>query len=140
MTQISQLVQNVLTTNSKKLECETEKRTAIPKHWISALFVKFQIIFGSKWTSLIDGLEEQYVAEWSVGLNPLTGKQIKLGLSLCRFLEWPPNMSEFIRLCVSEKIEKVHASHKPAILPPIVKVNKKLARASIDKLKTILGT
>lgn len=102
--------------------------------------MKFQITFGSKWTSIIDNMENEYITEWCEGLSQLNGKQIKLGLSLCRFLEWPPSMSEFIRLCVSERAEKIHPSHKPAIMPPKVSVNKTVARAAINDLKTILGT
>ena len=110
------------------------------RSWISALFSKFQIIYGSKWTSQIAGLEDLYIDEWREGLKNLNGKQIKNGLNECRLQDWPPSMGEFVKLCIGPEIPRVNcAAYKPFKSLPKPKVDKDKARAAIDEMKIKLS-
>lgn len=89
--------------------------TAFPITWISALFKKFQGIYGHKFTSSIDGIEEIAAREWSRGLAGLTGDQIAVGLEKCAMRkltpgeeDWPPTPGEFRALCLPECVPMIH--------------------------------
>ena len=86
-----QSAQNNIKTNSEKSQSETSNKTVIPFAWISALFAKFQVRYGHKWVSTIEGIEETAVTEWSQGLAGLTGAQIKFGLDNLTD-DWPPSL------------------------------------------------
>jgi hypothetical protein len=73
-------------------------RSELPKHWVSALFKKFQARYGHKWMAAIDGIEELAVGEWARELSGLTGEAIRAGLDAWDG-DWPPSAPEFARLC-----------------------------------------
>lgn len=107
---------------------ETSKKTDIPTSWVSALFKHFQVIYGHKFTTIIDGLENLAVSEWSASLEGLTGEQIKSGLRMCGTRkiangqeDWPPTPAEFRMMCLPEKMPAYHHDYvalpKPATNP-----------------------
>lgn len=75
----------------------------MPIQWVSALFSKFQVRYGHKWVSVIEGIEETAVTEWSQGLAGLTGEQIKFGLDNLTD-EWPPSLPAFRAACTGKGV------------------------------------
>lgn len=88
--------------NSMRSQEETSRKMALPKHWVSALFKKFQARYLHRWTSAIDGIEEVSVDEWGRKLAGLTGDQIRHGLDSWSG-EWPPTADEFRDCCLGKK-------------------------------------
>lgn len=87
-------------------------KTGIPISWVSALFAKFQVRYGHKWVSTIEGIEETAVTEWSQGLAGLTGEQIKFGLdSLVD--EWPPSLPAFRAACTGKGVNDFGLDYVP---------------------------
>ena len=78
--------------------------TGLPAHWVSALFKKFQVRYGHKFTTSIDGLESLAIDEWAKGLSGVTGEQIKHGLEVWAG-EWPPSLAEFRDVCTGKSKE-----------------------------------
>ena len=71
--------------------------------WIEQLFLRFNSIWGKKWSEHIPPGEIaiQAVKEWSEGLAGIQGHDIKQALDHCRInLEWPPSIAEFRNLCL----------------------------------------
>lgn len=77
----------------KKTECQPIRHA-----WIAQIFKKFQVRYGHKWSSFIDGIEELAVQEWSEQLSGLTGDEIKYGLDTWKE-DWPPSSVEFVKCC-----------------------------------------
>jgi hypothetical protein len=97
-------------------------------------------MFGTKWTIQISGLEDQYYDGWGEGLRHLNGSQIKTGLAHCRFLEWPPTLGEFIKLCESEDAKKsLGPAYQDYKLLPKPKSDKTKVRNEINQMKILLG-
>lgn len=65
---------------------------------MSALFKKFQALYGHKWMAAIDGIEKLAVDEWARELAGLSGDAIRAGLDAWDS-DWPPSAPEFARLC-----------------------------------------
>lgn len=86
-------------TNSQRLP---ETRDRLPINWVTALFAKFQVRYGHKWISQIDGVEELAVNEWAERLGGLSGEQIKFGLDNWDG-DWPPSADEFKKACLNKK-------------------------------------
>lgn len=117
--------QNALATPSTTSRDKMPPPTGFPLTWVSALFKRFQAIYGQKFTSKIDGIEKLAVHEWSVGLAGLTSSQVKTGLEKCltRKLEpgeqdWPPTPAEFRAMCLPEKVWHYHRSYIALPRPP----------------------
>jgi len=96
-----------------------------PTTWVSALFKRFQAIYGQRFTSRIDGIEAAAVREWAGALHGLNGDQIQAGLLKCatRKLEpgqedWPPTPAEFRALCLPEKRDPIHRDYVALPRPP----------------------
>lgn len=113
-----------------------------PLTWTSALFKRFQAIYGSKFTAKIDGIERMAVREWSIALRGLTGSQIKAGIEKCltKKLEawqedWPPTPAEFRAMCLPERVPAIHRDYIALPKPPQDKdVVKKSLEAIMQKL------
>ena len=71
--------------------------------WVSALFSKFQVRYGHKWTSAMPSPEliRLGVCEWSEQLAGLTGEQVKKGLNSWSS-DWPPSCTEFRSACLNK--------------------------------------
>lgn len=106
----------------------TLRKTDIPTSWVSALFKHFQVIYGHKFTTIIDGLESLAVQEWSTSLEGLTGEQIKSGLRMCGTRkiangseDWPPTPAEFRAMCLPDVVPAIHREYvslpRPAVDP-----------------------
>lgn len=126
-----------------KSQDETLNRTAIPTSWISALFKHFQVIYGHKFTTIVDGLESLAVQEWSSALSGLTGDQIKEGLRMCGMRkitngseDWPPTPAEFRFMCLPAKLDPIHRDYV-SLPKPIIDPAK--AEEQIEAMKKILG-
>lgn len=91
---------------------------ALPINWISTLFLRFQSIYGHKFTSTIQGIEDIATTEWANGMAGITGEQIKCGLEKCAKKklnpgeqDWPPTLAEFRALCLPEPIPAAHRDY-----------------------------
>lgn len=126
------------------------KKTGLPKHWISALFKKWQARYGHKWVSAIDGIEELAVNEWAQVLEGITGEQIAYGLELWEE-SWPPSAPEFKAACLGSVKNRFGLDYIPECYreKPIVDESKllssdqrdasrKAGREEIDKMKDLL--
>lgn len=96
----------------------TSKKMALPINWISALFLRFQAIYGHKFTSTIQGIEDIATTEWANGMAGITGEQIKCGLEKCAQKklqsgeqDWPPTLAEFRALCLPERVPAAHRDY-----------------------------
>lgn len=132
VSQTLEAAQSALATRSTTSRTETRLNTEFPQTWVSALFKRFQAIYGQKFTSRIDGIEHLAVREWATGLSGLTGRQIKTGIEKCltRKLapgkeDWPPTPAEFRSMCLPERLEPIHRSYislpKPIQDPEVAK-------------------
>lgn len=117
--------QNALATPSTTSRDKMPPPTGFPLTWVSALFKRFQAIYGQKFTSKIDGIEKLAVREWSIGLEGLNSLQIKSGLEKCltKKLEpgeqdWPPTPAEFRAMCLPEKAPHYHRDYVALPRPP----------------------
>lgn len=69
-------------------------------------------MYGHKWVSQIDGLEEIAVSEWSQGLAGLTGDDIKRGLNNLTD-EWPPSLPAFRAACEGKSVNGFGLDYVP---------------------------
>ena len=126
MEKINDLAQNALATNSTISPDEISSKTGIPTSWVSALFKHFQVIYGHRFVSMYDGIEDFAAKQWSASLTGLTGEQIKSGLRACGTRkiangkeDWPPTPAEFRGMCLPEVVPKIHREYvslpKPAV-------------------------
>lgn len=130
--EILERAQNAISTNSTKSQNATIKKTGLPITWVSAIFKKFAIRYHYKWSSAMDGIEDDAIKEWSIGLDGLTGEQIKHGLESWKS-EWPPSLPEFREICE----QKSKALHKPYIPLPAPTVDKSKAQEYIDSMRKL---
>ena len=107
-----QAAQNNIKTNSEKSRKETSNITGLPTSWVSLLFAKFQVRYGHKWVSTIEGIEETAVTEWSQGLAGLTGEQIKFGLDNLTD-DWPPSLPAFRAACTGKGVNGFGLDYVP---------------------------
>ena len=77
----------------------SKKSEPMPAHWVAALFARFQALYGHRWTSAIDGIEQQAVEAWGDALAGLTGEQIRAGVDTLAD-EWPPSAPRFRLHCL----------------------------------------
>jgi hypothetical protein len=117
-------------------------KTAIPTSWVSALFKHFQVIYGHKFNSMIDGIEDLAAREWAGALEGLTGEQIKSGLRLCGMRkiqvgkeDWPPTPAEFRAMCLPELVPAIHRDY---ISLPRPEHKPELIDEAISKMRAIL--
>ncbi len=143
MEKIHEAAQSALQTGSMTSPGETLSETGLPKTWISALFKHFQVIYGHKFNSVIDGVEDLAVKKWAEALDGLTGEQIKTGLRMCGTRkiqvgseDWPPTPAEFRAMCLPEVVPAIHREYvslpRPAVEPE--KIQQHIA-AMRDRLK-----
>ena len=125
VSQTLEAAQNELATRSTTSRDKMPPSTGFPQTWVSALFKRFQAIYGQKFTSKIDGIEKLAVREWSIGLDGLTSSQIKAGLEKCltRKIEpgeqdWPPTPAEFRAMCLPERVPAIHRDYVALPKPP----------------------
>lgn len=102
------------------------RRTGLPKSWTSALFKHFQVLYGHKFVSAYEGIEDFAAQKWSEVLKDITAQQIKEGLRKCgeRKIrngqeDWPPTPAEFRAMCIPERVEPIHRDYislpRPAV-------------------------
>lgn len=119
------------------------KKTGIPTSWVSALFKHFQVLYGHRFVSMYDGIEDFAAKQWSVSLNGITGEQIKAGLRKCgeRKIQsgesdWPPTPAEFRSMCLPEKVDPIHREYIPLPRPA---VDHNVINDHISKMRKMLG-
>lgn len=128
-----------------RLPQETSRRTALPTHWVTELFKKFQSRYLSKWTKPIEGIEEQAVQEWAIKLGRLNGDQLKHGLDTWNG-DWPPSADEFLKCCLGE-LDLTGWEHKTAAYQTIPqshrltqkKADRETAKESMKEIRKKLG-
>jgi len=62
--------------------------------------------------SVIEGIEETAVTEWSQGLAGLSGEQIKFGLDSLTD-EWPPSLPAFRAACLGKGLNEFGLDYVP---------------------------
>ena len=104
--------------------------------WVAALFVKFQVLYGNKWTSNYPSHELRTLAieEWSRMLGGLSAEEIRRGLDTWKG-EWPPTAGEFRSVC--EPIRK-KAAHKLFQALPRPEPSREEGLRHIAKMKEML--
>lgn len=85
----------------------------LPKHWVSAIFEKFDVRYPHKWASGIEGREERAIDEWAHVLDGLTGDDIKHGFENWKS-DWPPSVYEFLKACRGGSKNEHGLNHTPA--------------------------
>lgn len=87
-------------------------KNAIPQHWIESLFEKMLFTYGSKFTDQWNGVDLDGLKKfWAEKLGELRPEQLKVGVSKLSTLDWPPSLSQFIKLCC-HSIESVNAYYE----------------------------
>jgi hypothetical protein len=72
---------------------------------IDYLFKRFFYIWDRKWAEKLDGMEQGKKDEWKSSISGLTRKQLDAGINEARNqFKWPPEIAEFLPLCLGEKI------------------------------------
>lgn len=77
-------------------------RNWLPKHWATALYRRFAMMYLGKFTSSFQNQEtiDEWCSVWAEGMAGLSGEQIKAGIAYCgQKHEWPPTMAEFRACC-----------------------------------------
>jgi hypothetical protein len=110
------------------------------KTWIAALFKKFELIWGEKWTRGY-GDEKHMQAmmnEWQGGLANLSGTDVEYALTKLRATaEWPPTIASFIEASKLEKPQDVPGGLGYKRLPT-PKVNPKTPERELAKMRELL--
>lgn len=87
---------------------------------MSALFSKFQVRYGAKWTSALSSPEliRLAVTEWSEQLAGVTGEQVRRGLAVWDE-DWPPSSPQFRKACLGSA-GSLHntAAYRPFVALP----------------------
>ena len=104
---------------------------------MSALFSKFQVRYGHKWTSAMptEELTRLAVSEWSGQLGGLTGDDVRRGLDAWRE-DWPPSAPQFRRCCLAGN-DVLHkgAAYKPFVRLPKPQRDKRVGSAALADMR-----
>ena len=125
-----------LATRSEQSPPKTSKKTALPKSWISALFLSLNARYTHKWASAIDGIEGEAIDEWGDVLAGLNGADIKRGLDMWRD-DWPPTAHEFRKACKQYATAAHRSFDKSKALEH--KPDPEIAKTAINELKKKVG-
>lgn len=96
----------------------TEQSTfnAIPIKWVDKIFERFMVLYGRKFAEMWAGIPEDGLKKaWAEDLAQYKSRPeaIKWALEACKRLDWPPTMSEFLKLC-EQAPKPIEALHLPA--------------------------
>jgi hypothetical protein len=77
-----------------------QSSTALPLAWIERIFDRFTTRYGSRFLDMWAALDPNDLKRaWAEELAGLSGEEIKRGLEKCKFLNFPPTLPEFFKLC-----------------------------------------
>lgn len=107
---------------------------------MSALFSKFQVRYGAKWTSALSSPEliRLAVTEWSEQLAGVTGEQVRRGLAVWAE-DWPPSSPQFRKACLGAS-GNLHntAAYKPFVALPRPPRDMALAGDALEGMRKLL--
>lgn len=71
---------------------------------MSALFLKFHIAWGNKWTDNLKAVGiSPMISEWSDGLKEFAEADMNRGFAKCRdTMDWPPSIAQFRKACTQD--------------------------------------
>ena len=72
---------------------------SLSAEWIDRLFIRFNQMFGNKFTSQIAADIAGTKRAWADGLAGFTGAEIARGLTASLDAAWPPSLPEFRAMC-----------------------------------------
>jgi hypothetical protein len=89
-----------------------------PKHWVEALFKRFSVMYGSKWTAMWADVPMADVLDaWQEDLNGVNAEQVKRALDYLKANNpFPPTLPEFLSVCRQFKALPQNVTYLPA--PP----------------------
>jgi hypothetical protein len=87
-----------------------------PKDWVEALFRRFAVMYGSKWTAMWADVPIADVMDaWREDLNGVTGEQVKRALEHCKsHCPFPPTLPEFLGVCRQFRVTGQSVPYLPA--------------------------
>ncbi len=123
MDEITKAMQSELATPSNKSQEKISSKTDLPNSWIAWLFKKFQIRYGHKWTSRIDGIEREAVQEWASELSGLTSNEFRTGYEAWKD-SWPPSIDEYRDSCKPNKNNEFGLGYTPEVYRQSAETNR----------------
>ena len=116
---------------------------SLDKAWTSALFSRFEGIWGNAWTDKFrsERMMEIALEEWAIGLYGLSGEHIKRGLDAARaHCKWPPSIAEFLDLALDRgNWEHKSEAYKPAQLALPKPRNPEIAKGGFKAMRDVLN-
>lgn len=85
---------------ARPVETSPQNRSALPDHWVDALFSRLSAMYGSRFADLWRGCDLAAVkATWAADLAVMSRDELAAGVAACRSRDWPPTLPEFMKLC-----------------------------------------
>lgn len=87
-----------------------------PKVWIEALFKRFSVMYGSKWSAMWADVPMADVMDaWQEDLRGINGDQVKRALEHCKsHCPFPPTLPEFLSICRQFRVAPQNVPYLPA--------------------------
>lgn len=87
-----------------------------PSAWVEALFKRFAVMYGSKWTAMWADVPMADVLDaWRHDLAGVSGDQVKRALEHCKsHCPFPPTLPEFVGFCRQFRVEPQNVPYLPA--------------------------
>jgi hypothetical protein len=87
-----------------------------PRVWVEALFKRFAVMYGSKWTAMWADVPMGDVLDgWQDDLRGINGDQIKRALEHCKsHCPFPPTLPEFVGICRQFRVQPQNVRYLPA--------------------------
>ena len=97
-----------------------------PKHWVEALFKRFSVMYGSKWSAMWADVPMADVLDaWQEDLKGVQAEQVKRALEYLKANNpFPPTLPEFLGICRQFKALPQNVAYLPAPrskMPPEIK-------------------
>lgn len=102
--------------------------SALPKHWIAALFSKMNAFYGSKFAAMWSSSKPEEVQKaWAIELAKLSREQLKAGSDALTAFAKPPTLPEFVAHCKQQRAEQA------ASTAPKLSNEKRADQATVDE-------
>jgi hypothetical protein len=87
-----------------------------PRVWVEALFKRFAVMYGSKWTAMWADVPMGDVLDgWQDDLRGINGDQIKRALEHCKsHCPFPPTLPEFVGICRQFRVQPQNVRYLPS--------------------------
>jgi hypothetical protein len=87
-----------------------------PKHWTEALFKRFSVMYGSKWSAMwADVPMADVIDAWQEDLNGVNAEQVKRALDYLKANNpFPPTLPQFLSICRQFRVAPQNVAYLPA--------------------------